>query len=296
MQRQQGIVWSIRFIDEKISFINLININNPCYNLAFDKKVIANYSVFINYKGKLSLNSDSHNKTILKENDLVLLKPFDEFNINTIANEDAEYCIATFSSELFSDDEQALLRIFNYNPNNNIYHLNDIENGDLIVRLFERTKKYSKLNFKKGHFIAMLKAILSELCIYFDKSSPETAEKYSREYDAEIYNYILSNFNKNPSIKSVAQKFYASPSYVNKVCRHFYQMPYRQMIIDIRMWYSRGLIEMHRDIKLKKISEMCGYAEYSAFYKAYLNYFGITPKEDYELYLKTGRFYNKYIK
>ena len=41
--------------------------------------------------------------------------------------------------------------------------------------------------------------------------------------------------------------------------------------------------------------EMCGYAEYSAFYKAYLNYFGITPKEDYEIYSKTGAFYNKYI-
>ena len=45
------------------------------------------------------------------------------------------------------------------------------------------------------------------------------------------------------------------------------------------MWYAYNLIAKHPKMTMNKIAEMCGYNEYSAFYKAYLNYFGISPKE-----------------
>lgn len=295
MQELKGIIRTIRFIDAKVSFKNYTSLNNPNSSqvLKYKKNEYPECIILIVYKGKL-LHNDNKN-IILNSNELVFFKPLERIDIKTIPNEFTEYCIVSFSSKIFSKDEESLLRIFNYENSKNILNLNKLENGKIILNLFNDTKRYSELNLKIGHFIAMLKAILSELCIAFDQDSPIIAEKYSQEYDSKIYAYITRNFNKNLSIQDVADKFFVSPSYINKICKKFYLMPYRQMIIDIKMWYARNIMSRIPGTTLNTVSEMCGYNEYSAFYKAYINYFGIKPKDDYKLFLQTGSFYNKFI-
>lgn len=296
MQKLKGIIRTIRFIDEKLSFKNYANVNNP--NSSFVIKNQTNQTpeciILIVYKGKLLYNDGNNKNIFLNENELIFFKPFEKINIKTVPNEFTEYCIVSFSSKVFSKYEESLLRIFNYVDGKNIFNLNEIENGKNILNLFNDSKRYSELNLKVGHFIAILKLMLSELCIAFDKNAPQIAEKYSQEYDSKIYSYITRNFNKNLSINDVAEKFYVSPSYINKICKKFYLLPYRQMIIDIKMWYARNLMSKVSGVTLNKIASMCGYNEYSAFYKAYLNYFGIKPKDDYKLFLQTGSFYNKF--
>lgn len=296
MQKLKGIIRTIRFIDEKLSFKNYANVNNP--NSSFVIKNQTNQTpeciILIVYKGKLLYNDGNNKNIFLNENELIFFKPFEKINIKTVPNEFTEYCIVSFSSKVFSKYEESLLRIFNYVDGKNIFNLNEIENGKNILNLFNDSKRYSELNLKVGHFIAILKLMLSELCIAFDKNAPQIAEKYSQEYDSKIYSYITRNFNKNLSINDVAEKFYVSPSYINKICKKFYLLPYRQMIIDIKMWYARNLMSKVSGVTLNKIASMCGYNEYSAFYKAYLNYFGIKPKDDYNLFLQTGSFYNKF--
>lgn len=297
MQKLNGIIQTIRFVDEKLTFKNYANVNNPNSSTVISCK--ANESpeclILIVYKGKLLYNDRNKKNIVLNENELIFFKPLEKINIKTIPNKFTEYCVVSFSSKVFSKDEETLLRVFNYVDGQNIFNLNEIENGTNILNLFNDTKRYSDLNLKVGHFIAILKLILSELCIAFDKNAPQIAEKYSQEYDSKIYSYITRNFNKNLSINEVAEKFYVSPSYINKICKKFYLLPYRQMIIDIKMWYARNLMSKFPDIALNKVAPMCGYNEYSAFYKAYINYFGIKPKDDYKLYLQTGSFYNKFI-
>ena len=297
MQVLKGILQSIRFVDEKVCFRNYTNINNPNSSVVIKNKNNGSPEclILIIFKGELLYNDGNKKNIILNENELIFFKPLEKINIKTIPNKFTEYCVVSFSSKVFSKDEETLLRVFNYEDGKNILKLNKIENGENILNLFNDSKRYLGLNLKVGHFIALLKLLLSELCIAFDKNAPQIAEKYSQEYDSKVYSYITQNFNKNLSINEVAEKFYISPSYINKICKKFYSLPYRQMIIDIKMWYARNLMSKISGITLNKVASMCGYNEYSAFYKAYLNYFGIKPKDDYKLYLQTGSFYNKFI-
>ena len=89
----------------------------------------------------------------------------------------------------------------------------------------------------------------------------------------------IAQYLKNITAESVAESFFVSKWYVNNICKRFYNKSFRQTIIDMRMWYAYNLIAKHPTMTINKIAEMCGYNEYSAFYKAYLNYFGISPKE-----------------
>ena len=297
MQQLKGIIGGIRFIDEKLSFKNFSNLNNKSSSDVVKRKINESPECFILivYKGKLYYDDGIKDNLVLNQNEVIFYKPLERVNIRTVPNEYAEFCTISFSAKVFSDDEESLLRIFNYEKGKNVIRLDEIDNGKIILNLFEGTKKYSDLNLKISHFIAILKMILSELCIAYDKDAPKIAEKYSQEYDSKIYSYITRNFNKDYSIYDISNKFYVSPSYINKICKRFYSMPYRQMIIDIKMWYARSLISKIPDIKLNRVANMCGYNEYSAFYKAYLNYFGIKPKDDCRLFEETGSFYNKFV-
>ena len=44
---------------------------------------------------------------------------------------------------------------------------------------------------------------------------------------------------------------------------------------------------------LHEIAELCGYNDYSAFYKNYKSFFGISPKEDMKYYKENKDFYKK---
>lgn len=250
------------------------------------------YFICLIYTGAVEYFSNSGN-TRLCENDFVICKPREPCRIETIPNVDARYCIICFSGRLFNEEEVSLLRAFNNRDNgeSNIYCIDKMSNPGLSKNLADSFSVYSKRRLNKAHFISLLKMFTSEICIEFDKTHPNDVEKYSNEYNLRIYDYICQNFNKSITTDTVAEKFFVSRWYVNNICHRFYCLPFKQMVTDMRMWYARGLIMRNPNIRLIEVSQLCGYKEYSAFFKAYQTYFKISPKDDYKKFLSTGRFY-----
>ncbi len=276
----KGLELNRRFYDFDLWVFNYLNQDNKEAS-----PIIASGNINSNAKmsfvyvksGKILFNSENEKKIIEKDN-IVLFKQFHNTQLETIPNVDAHIILFSFASSLFQPCEESLLRLFNYDDGKNFLDLNLQKNKDIILSLLDRTQHYLKRNFQKGHFVGILKMILSELCVDFDTVFPEIAKKYSKDYDAKIYDYICKHFNKNISAQQVADTFFVSKGYINNLCKRFYNMPYRQMIIDIRMWYAKGLLARETNITLKKVAELCGYKEYSAFFKAYSKTFGTPPK------------------
>jgi len=228
--------------------------------------------------GEVSLTNKG-GKQVVGEGNIILKKQFDTICIETIPNVDSHVVLFDFSGSLLHSDEASLLRCFDYNEGENAFDLKKLRCKQTVVNSINLAQQYIRKNLQKGHFLSVLKMILSELCIALDDVFPKIAEKYSKDYNAKIYDYICRNFNKNIPISEIAETFFVSKGYINNLCKRFYNLPYKQMIIDIRMHYARALITRETNITLKKVAEMCGYKEYSAFYRAYTNYFGKMPKK-----------------
>ena len=295
MQKQKGIIKRYIFYKPDLNVINYKNIDNSSRSIAYaNGNTEPHYFICYVHNGELEFVS-YNKKTKLCENDFVICKPHEVYRVETVPNSDAWYCIITFSGRLFGDDDTALLRAFNNRDNgcDNFYNIEKMTNPEFVKSLAKLFEEYSKKNLCKAHFVSLIKMFASEICIEFDKIHPNDVEKYSKEYNLRIYDYICQNFNKNITTDTVAKKFFVSRWYVNNICRHFYKLSFKQTIADMRMWYARGLIIKNPDIRLVEVSQLCGYKDYSGFFKAYQGYFGISPKDDCKKYKSTGKFYTK---
>ena len=295
MQNQEGIVRLSLFYKPDLQVCHYKSVSEPNRKIVFDKPVgeAEYYYIFLIYSGGLEyLNSG--NATPLSDNRFVICKPNEPCKIYSVPNVDTRYCIINFSGRLFDDDESQLLRAFNNRKSgeDNIYSIDETANPPLVRLLIDSFSEYAKKRLSKAHYSSIIKMLASEICIVFDKTHPNDVERYSDEYDLRIYDFICRNFNKNITIDTVTEKFFVSRWYVNNLCHRFYQLPFKQMITDIRMWYARGLFMRNEGITMVKVAQLCGYKEYSAFFRAYNNYFGVSPKEDYEKYISTGSFFN----
>ncbi len=126
-------------------------------------------------------------------------------------------------------------------------------------------------------FKSVVATIITQLNFNFDKSHNYSPTKYSREYELKIYDYISRNFNKNITIKHLHDEFFVSKTYINKVTNRFYGMNFNEMLLSKRMWEAIDL--MKKKVELNKVATLCGYKNYSSFYRNFIKYFGVTPTE-----------------
>ena len=295
MNKSNHITERFKFDKNELSVISYkitYNTDNQSRDLVYQKPVEdKHFNIIYVTNGELEI-SFKNDRKILKENSFAIFKPEENVTICTVPCKNASYYIFSFLSSLFNEEEYTLLRAFN-NTNQfreKLYTTNNMSNPNLIKGLIDLNDSYLRKNLNIAHFLSTIKIFLSEICLEFDKKHPKDVKKYSDEYDLNIYNYICQNFNINITLESVASKFFVSKWYVNEACKHFYKLPFKQTITDMRMWYARGLFVKHKKIKMNEVARLCGYKEYSSFFKAYLSHFGISPKDDYEKYLKTKSF------
>ena len=293
MQKQDGIVPLAAFYKPELQISHYKNVFTTKHEVVLDNKLgeIEHYFLCLVYSGSIEYYYSGKSKTIC-ENQFLICRPREPCRLLTIPNVNSRYCLINFSGQLFNSEESELLRAFN-NRNNgedNIYRIEEAANSVLFKQLADSFSEYTKKRLSKAHFSSLIKMFVSEMCIEFDKTHPNDIEKYSNEYDLRIYDFICQNFNKCITIDTVTESFFVSRWYVNNLCHKFYKLPFKQMITDMRMWYARGLIMRNSKITLAKVAQLCGYKEYSAFFRAYNNYFGVSPKDDLEKYLATGSF------
>lgn len=293
MQKQDGIVPLVAFYKPELQISHFKNASTTKHEVVLDNKhdKLGHYFLCLVYSGSLEYYFSGKCKTIC-ENQFLICKPFEPCRLLTIPNVDSRYCLVNFSGQLFNNEESELLRAFS-NRNNgedNVYAIENVANSELMTQLADSFLEYTKKRLSKAHFTSLTKMFVSEICIEFDKTHPNDVERYSNEYDLRIYDFICRNFNKSITIDTVTEEFFVSRWYVNNLCHRFYNLPFKQMITDMRMWYARGLIMQNSKIALIRIAQLCGYKEYSAFFRAYNNYFGVSPKEDLDKYIATGSF------
>lgn len=184
-------------------------------------------------------------------------------------------------------------RLFN-NPvskiEDNIYTLNEFVDFDVEENIFKNIARYINNNLGLINFLGLVLTLITELNMLFDKKNNIECSNNSDEYMVKVYDYISKNFANDITLEGLAKKFSVSKFYIEKVTKKFYSQSFHQTIINMRMWHSRDLMKGDKNISLMEIAQLCGYSDYSGFYRVYVKFFKVSPKKNFEYYKKHNTF------
>ena len=231
----------------------------------------------------------------LKAGDIFIAKPFENYEIIALTETiRSRLVFISFSPAAFSYIElPEFLHAFDdrNKGEKNVYRKELFGNFSVYESIISIFLSYIEKNLPYHYFLNLTGYLIQQITLAYDEKYSEKTFVLSDEYDVKIYDYIKSNAVTNITIETVAKKFSVSKWYVDKVIRRFYGHSFRNSVKAMKMWHARNLISRKR-YSLLEVSKLCGYSDYSAFYRAYTTYFSISPKEDFEYYIKNNDFYS----
>ena len=93
----------------------------------------------------------------------------------------------------------------------------------------------------------------------------------------EIISYIEKHFAEEISLKTIAAHFLISESAIGQLFKKQMDVSFYKIVTQRRLIEAKKLIV--DGVLLKSIPELCGFSDYSVFYKAFVKEYGISPKE-----------------
>ena len=92
-----------------------------------------------------------------------------------------------------------------------------------------------------------------------------------------VLGYIDSHPNENITLEALSQMFYISPSWLTHTFKRKMGVSIMRYAEQKRILYAGKLIEDGTDPT--KAAELCGYDNYSTFFRQYKKRFGVSPRE-----------------
>lgn len=93
----------------------------------------------------------------------------------------------------------------------------------------------------------------------------------------EMLRYVEANLSGPISVGSAARALLVSESTVAHLCRKRLGISFYRYVTRQRLTLARQLME--RDLSLNRIAERAGFSDYSAFFRAFRQEYGISPQE-----------------
>lgn len=250
-------------------------------NLKINKSLLENIQMDENKTYKLSILD--RNKTIENQKDLVmtflkeLIEKFSNLNYLTFKAEQNIYILFYFEST--SEDI----------TNNLCKSLNEkakiFLESSLNVYIFEETMDISKLREQVKNFKKISNNIINnrEYKIYnlsLNKEFIDTLEKNDLQTNLTAIKlakeYIIKNFNKNITLKEVADSVFLSQNYLSELFKKELNEGFYDFLSNYRINVSKQLL-LTTNLKVYEIAERVGYNDSISFGRAFKKITGTTP-------------------
>lgn len=260
----------------------------------FEKEIKENYDILYIEFGRFDFICEGKIKE-LKPGDVFIAKPFENYEVIGLSEQkSSKITIISFHQNLFENinTDKDFLRPFvdRQKGQFNVYRSNEFQNFS-IHDLVNRLKLYEEKKLSLNMYTLGIGIFVSEICIAFDNKNGKISTENAEEYMVRVYDYITSNCFTNIKVTDVMKKFSVSRWYIDKVTKRFYGFNFSQTITDIRMWHAQKY--MKENIELKEVARLCGYIEYTGFYRAYKKFFGISPMEDLKCF-KANKYFTSH--
>lgn len=241
-----------------------------------EKKEDSNYYIFILLNGTCKINY--MNKIyIAKPNDVHIANRKEEFTVE-FNNSPVEFLEIHFNSKYFHefDKNYDILKPF-YNSKK-IKILNSEVNTMEFIMGIKNTIRALKLHSSRAFVLTSVLQLVCELNYIYEELHPLGIKETDSNY-AKIISFIDNHLYEKISLKLISENVFLSEKCICENIKKITGMTFHQLISERRLLEAKNLIHTTAE-PLNKIAERCGFDTYSTFYRRYLKYFGITPKEE----------------
>lgn len=151
------------------------------------------------------------------------------------------------------------------------------------VTLFQRLDALMHENKSTGDKQKLLKAIFTEVLMELKYHDSDTAitEHITDRTVQKIIDYIHANFLQSITVRSISQSLNFSETYISHKFKKIMHISIYKYILQKKLLHAHTLIR--QGIPSIEAACLCGFNEYSGFYKMYRKYFGCSPSKTNEL-------------
>jgi len=176
----------------------------------------------------------------------------------------------------------------------------DFAGGELPAPILNRV--FSEPRVLNAQEIPEISSVLTRLDLYAHRFSQETASLLARNLTTELVCLIdtaepqvhhFSGFNRTmeeamlyidthidciTGIDELCSHLYISRAYLHRLFQNTLGITPMRFIMDKRLLLAQSRLKLGE--KPTQVCSACGFGDYSAFYRAYKAYFGISPGEE----------------
>lgn len=210
----------------------------------------------------------------LQRGDIILVRPMEAHNVQIDPSVPYERILMNFDAGILSsvDPENRLMTPFFQRPagKQNLFRP---KNDRCLSLLQDMT---TPCNDQKLVILANLILLLQQLNEIF--CSQQRIIDDTETLESEVIRYINKHLDRELTIEALCDRFFISRA---QLCRRFRQATGTAIgtyITAKRLLLARQLLRQKQ--KPTEVFTACGYQDYSAFYRAYRNYFGYSPSDE----------------
>ncbi len=149
-----------------------------------------------------------------------------------------------------------------------------------IVKIFRIMKEYSNV-FSPEKYPQFFKGLLTELVFIISLEAEHNDAVSVQEADditAKALKYIGEHITENLTVNSIAEGIYVSPSNLSHKFSKYMQIGVMKYVKNKKIYTADKMLKS--GMKPTLVASLFGYNEYSTFYRAYKEIFGIPPRND----------------
>lgn len=141
-------------------------------------------------------------------------------------------------------------------------------------------------NYNGVGYELLYKVYIIELMIYinnlaFNVQSGGNIEIKKSKLIDQIIGYINNHIDEDIIIDDIAREFYISKFHLSRKFKKYTGTTIHRYIIQKKLIEAKELIL--KEMQIKDVYKQCGFGDYSNFFRAFKNEYGITPKQFYEV-------------
>ena len=209
----------------------------------------------------------------LKPGDILLIKKAETHNL--IADHGSlpsRFVIQFHESDIYDTPDQDILRFLNDRPigQQNRFPASLFKDKPWLYCL-QQCVNAEDVHAKRLY----LSTVLREL---YENRTRIIAREPERDRLADILEYVNTNLSRNITVEEICKQFYISQSYLNQKFRMLTGASVWEYITTKRMFLAKDLLAQGQSPT--DVSNLCGFNDYSAFYRAYRRQFGHSPSTD----------------
>ena len=122
-----------------------------------------------------------------------------------------------------------------------------------------------------------VKGMLQTILVMFSRAYSDTRRDFiNRSAIVDCVRYVDAHFREEIHLEELLSRYHFSVSGFYRSFRQLTGKSFRQHLAQKRMEYAAFLLRSPQ-LSLQAIANQCGYADYSAFYRAFHKYAGLNP-------------------